>query len=173
MQTVREIVITLIIAVAVFFALHITMESREVHNVSMLPTIQPGERIIVSKTAYFFGEPERGDIIVFHSEQGRQVDLIKRIIGLPGDTVEVAARTVFINGEPVAEPYIAEQPTYTLAPYHVPEGEYFVLGDNRNLSSDSHSGWTIPRDDIVGKMWLTYWPPREWHLAHHYDIRVE
>lgn len=173
MQTVREIAITLIIAVAVFFALHATVESREVHNVSMLPTIQPGERIIVSKIAYFFGDPERGDIIVFHSETGRQVDLIKRIIGLPGDTVEVTSRTVFVNSSPLEEPYINERPTYTLAPYAIPEGEYFVLGDNRNLSSDSHAGWTIPRNDIVGKMWLTYWPPQRWHLVRHYDLQVE
>ncbi len=170
MQTVREIVITLVIAVIVFFALHTLLESREVHNVSMLPTVEPGERIIVSKAAYFFKDPQRGDIIVFHSDRGKQVDLIKRVIGLPGDTIEVSSRTVFLNGKPLDEPYINEKPTYTLASYQIPEGEYFVLGDNRNLSSDSHAGWTIPRDAIIGKVWFTYWPPRDWHMAKHYAV---
>ena len=126
---------------------------------------------MVSKATYFFHEPQRGDIIVLRSPQNNS-DLIKRIIALPGDTVEIRDDTVFINGTPLVEPYYLEPPHYIVPPQEIPNGNYFVLGDNRNNSSDSHRGWTVPRKNIVGKAWITYWPPHRWDTIEHYKLNA-
>jgi len=126
---------------------------------------------MVSKATYFFHEPQRGDIIVLRSPQNNS-DLIKRIIALPGDTVEIRDDTVFINGTPLVEPYYLEPPHYIVPPQEIPNGNYFVLGDNRNNSSDSHRGWTVPRKNIVGKAWITYWPPYRWDTIEHYKLNA-
>jgi len=126
---------------------------------------------MVSKATYFFHEPQRGDIIVLRSPQNNS-DLIKRIIALPGDTVEIRDNTVFINGTPLVEPYTLEPPNYIVPPQEIPTGNYFVLGDNRNNSSDSHRGWTAPRKNIVGKAWITYWPPYRWDTIEHYKLNA-
>lgn len=125
---------------------------------------------MVSKATYSFGEPQRGDIIVLHDPQDPNTDLIKRIIALPGDTVEVKDNTVFVNGTALVEPYVMEPPHYFMLPKEIPAGEYFVLGDNRNNSSDSHRGWTLPRKNIIGKAWITYWPPYRWRAMKHYNL---
>jgi signal peptidase I len=92
----------------------------------------------------------------------QEEDLIKRIIGLPGDNVEVKEGKVYINGVALNEPYTNEAPNYKFGKDTIPEGYYFVLGDNRNQSADSHNGWYLPRQNIVGKACLTYWPPKRW-----------
>ena len=127
---------------------------------------------MVSKAAYFFSEPQRGDIIVFDSPQDPKSDLIKRIIAVPGDTVEIRDDKVIVNGTPLAEPYTLEPPHYLMLPEEIPTGHYFVLGDNRNNSSDSHRGWTVPRQNIVGKAWITYWPPYRSRVMPHYALNV-
>ncbi len=110
---------------------------------------------MVIKTLY---TPQRGDIIVVYPPTGTKRQYVKRLIGLPGDTVEVKNQLVYINGTALNEPYINSPPTYTMAARTLPENAYFVLGDNRNHSSDSHFGWTVTRENIVGKAWLRYWP---------------
>lgn len=163
----REVLITLIIAVVIYLGLQLVIDSRVIPSSSMEPTLQIGQRLIVSKLAYNFHEPERGDIIVFHppNEPWDSTPFIKRIIGLPGETVEVQNNTVYINGQPLDEPYVKETIRYTMSKVTVPRNEYFVLGDNRNVSGDSHTGWTVPRENIIGKAWLTTWPPSAWGFA--------
>ena len=173
MKFIQNIVAPILAAVAIFALIQGTVASFKVFHSSMLPNIQPGEYIMVSKAAYFFRSPERGEVIVFHSPQNPNSDLIKRIIALPGDTVEIKDNKVFVNDIPLNEAYPAEPPNYIFPYYEIPAGNYFVLGDNRNHSIDSHKGWTVPREDIVGKVWFTYWPPQKWRLIEHYTLNVD
>ena len=170
---VREILGTIILAVVIFLLLQATVQSFEVHLSSMEPNIHEGQRILVSKIAYQFHEPERGDVIIFHAPDNLRGDFIKRIIALPGDTVEVDKGLVYINGYQLDEPYIKDLPKYTLSRQKIPEDNYFVLGDNRNNSNDSHNGWTVPRENIIGKVWLSIWPPREWGLVTNYPLQEQ
>jgi signal peptidase I len=157
MRLLKEVLLTVLIALLMYFALQMTIKSFRVFNISMLPTIQPGDQIIVSKIAYKSNTPQRGDIIVFYSTRHNE-DLIKRVIAVPGDIVEIKGGNVFINHVKLNEPYIYEAPRYIVYEYVVPENNYFVLGDDRNNSDDSHNGWTVPLKAIVGKAWLMYWP---------------
>ena len=173
MKFFRDIVVPILAGLAIFALFQATIGSFKVYGSSMLPTIEEGEYIMVSKAAYFFGEPHRGDIIVFVSPQDPKSDLIKRIIALPGDTVEIKDNTVFVNGTALAESsYTLESPHYIMLPEEIPAAHYFVLGDNRNNSSDSHRGWTVPRQNIVGKSWITYWPPYRWRFIKHHMLNV-
>ena len=92
---------------------------------------------------------------------------------MPGDTVEIRNRTVYVNNVALDEPYIKDKPNYTMKPYKVEEGHYFVLGDNRNNSTDSHLLWTVPEDKIVGEVWLRLWPLNKWGLIHGYPLELE
>jgi signal peptidase I len=138
----------------------------------MYPSILPGEYIMVSKASYFFGQPQRGEVVVFHSPRDPQTDLIKRVIAVPNDTIEIKKGTVFVNGIALSESYISEPPKYDVYRQQIIPDHFFVLGDNRNNSSDSHGGWTVPRQYIVGKAWVTYWPPQEWKTVKHYVINA-
>jgi signal peptidase I len=170
MKIFRDIIAPVLLGLAVFALFHITLGSFKVYGSSMLPTIEEGEYIMVSKAAYFFKQPQRGDIIVFDSPQDPRSDLIKRIIAVAGDTVEIRDDKVFVNGMPLAESYTLEPPHYIMLPEEIPAGHYFVLGDNRNNSSDSHRGWTVPRQNIIGKAWITYWPPYLWGSIPSYPL---
>ncbi len=172
MKIFRDIIAPVLLGIAVFALFHITVGSFKVYGTSMLPTIEEGEYIMVSKAAYFFGEPHRGDIIVFDSPQDSKTDLIKRIIALPDDTVEIMDDKVTVNGTTLTEPYTLEPPHYLMMSEEIPADHYFVLGDNRNNSSDSHRGWTVPRQNIVGKAWITYWPPYKWRLIPGYAVNA-
>ncbi|RMG71896.1 MAG: signal peptidase I [Chloroflexi bacterium] len=140
-----------------------------VQGASMEPTFQNDQLLIVSRLNYVFGNPQRGDIIVFHFPGDTTQDYIKRVIGLPGETVEIRDTHVYINGEQLIEPYINEP----CDPYHCPDrswmlgdDEYFVMGDNRNHSSDSRSDTVglISRQYIVGEVLLRYWPLSDFRL---------
>ncbi len=137
------------------------IEGRWIPSGSMLPTIQVGDRVMVNKFIYYFKMPERGDIVVFEPPEAinQQDDYIKRIIGLPGDKIEVKDGKVWVNDEPLDEPYIAEPSNYEYGPVKVPENALFVMGDNRNMSYDSHlwNGW-LTMDHLKGKAFLIYWP---------------
>ncbi len=170
MKILREIVLTVVIAVAVFLLLRLTVQSYTVVMSSMEPNFQEGECIMVNKMAYHSSEPQRGQVIVFAPPFVSQYPFIKRIIGLPGDTVEILNGRVYVNGFALEEDeYISERPDYTMPPTEIPDNEYFVLGDNRNNSNDSHNGWTVPRDNIIGRAWFTYWPPSKWGIVRHYS----
>ena len=173
MKFFRDIIAPILVGLAVFALFQVTVGSFKVYGSSMLPTIEEGDYILVSKATYFFSEPQRGDIIVLHSPRENNTDLIKRVIALPGDTVEIKDNTVFINDTPLIEPYTMEPPHYLVPREEIPTGHYFVLGDNRNNSSDSHRGWTVPRENIVGKTWITYWPPYRWGTTKHYNLDAD
>jgi signal peptidase I len=153
-----EVLQTLIMAVVLYFLIDTVVGRVRVENISMQPTLHEGQFILVNKLAYRLGNFERGDIVIFH--HNATDDYIKRVIGLPGDTVEVKANHVYINGEMLNEEYIAAPPQYN-GTWNVPEGQIFALGDNRNQSSDSHSWGYVPIKAVVGKALVIYWPLQE------------
>lgn len=148
-----------------FFIRTFVAEPRYIPSESMLPTLEVGDRLIVEKLSYYSHLPQRGDIIVFApppqlQEQGFEPDqaFIKRVIGLPGDTVEVKNGQVFINRELLTESYIAEAPNYPMSPMVVPSAQLFVMGDNRNNSNDSHVWGFLPKTNIIGHACFRFWP---------------
>ncbi len=165
---VRQALTTIGLAVVVFLALQITIQSSVVVGSSMEPSFEPGQRLVINKLAYRFSDPQRGDVIIFHPPTNGSVDYIKRVIAVPGDTVEIKSGKVYVNGEMLPEPYIADPPMYNLK-REIPDGYYFVLGDNRNNSNDSHTGWLLPRENIIGKAWLSIWPPGDWGVVPSYS----
>ena len=170
----REILGTLILAVVIFFLLQTTIRHSVVMTASMEPTLPIGHHLLVNKVVYkIFHEPERGDIITFYPPNNPKTVFIKRVIGLPNDTVAVKEGMVYVNDSPLSEPYIKEPPRYIFHQQKIPENNYFVLGDNRNNSTDSHTGWTVKRKDIIGKAWLSIWPPSEWGLAPNYPLQEQ
>ena len=169
MKILREVGITILIAVAVFALLRLTIQSYTVVMSSMEPNFHDGECIMVNKVCYRSSGPQRGEVIVFDPPFDSPHPFIKRVIGLPGETVEIKNGWVFIDGIPLEEEYITAPPDYPMPATEIPESEYFVLGDNRNSSNDSHNGWTVPRDNIIGKAWFTYWPPSKLGVVKHYS----
>lgn len=163
----RQLLVTVIMAVAIFFLLQTTIQTSIVVGRSMEPTFQEGQRLLVNKVIYYLRQPERGDVIVFHPPGNKGPDYIKRIIALPSDSIEIKNSEVYVNGSPLTEPYIKDVPGYNFQRLDVMEDEYFVLGDNRNNSNDSHNGWTVPRENIIGMAWISIWPPSKWELVSH------
>jgi signal peptidase I len=165
-----ETVIVIIIAVLLFIGLRLTIQTYIVYGPSMQPNYYEDEWIIVNKIDYKFSAPQTGDIIVFQPPIQSSKPFIKRIIGLPGETVDIKNGVVSVHKTDgtivkMQEPYIKE-PFYSN--YNngvIPADEYFVMGDNRNNSSDSRGGWFVSRDKIIGKAWLSIWPPKMWGLA--------
>jgi signal peptidase I len=157
---------TIVLAVVLFFAINTVSARVRVDGFSMMPTLQDGEYVLVNRLAYRTKLPERGDIIVFVSPQTHDLDLIKRVIGLPGDTIKIAGGKVEVNGQVLNEPYIAAAPLYN-GEWHVTPGNLFVLGDNRNDSSDSHAWGLLPVKNVIGKAILIYWPIPDWTLIQH------
>ena len=174
----RDILPVLVIAAVVFFGQRATIQSFDVDGPSMNFSFQHGQRLLVNKVVYELHEPERGDVVIFHSPHNEQDDFIKRIIGLPGESVEIKEGAVYIHKEdgnvfPLDEPYIILPASHPFKGETIPENEYFVLGDNRNNSSDSRQGWTLPRQNIIGKVWLSIWPPEKWGLAANYPLEEQ
>jgi signal peptidase I len=180
-----EIAQTVLLTIAIFLAVRLVVQNFRVEGASMDPTLRSGQFLLINKITYFrvdgtpldaavpkgnergsthyvFGGPDRGDIIVFRSPGSADKDFIKRVIGLPGDTVRIDDGRVYINGQQLDEPYITHRATYDLETKRVPSDSYFVLGDNRPNSSDSHLGWFVPADTIIGRAWVSYWPPSLW-----------
>ena len=134
---------------------------------SMFPTLRVDDRILVNKLAYRFSDPKRGDVVVFHAPQKAAMDMndlegkdfVKRVIAVPGDVVSVHDGVTFVNGAAQKEPYTQEAPDYDFAPFTIPEGKLFVMGDNRNHSNDSHRWGTLDRDLLIGRATCVFWPP--------------
>lgn len=139
-------------------------EARYIPSGSMLPTLQINDRLIIDKLSYRFNTPQRGDIVVFSptstlEKQNFHDAFIKRVIGLPGDKVEVKGGRVYVNDQALRENYIEEDPQYQWGPQTVSNGSYLVLGDNRNNSYDSHYWGFVPREKIIGRAVVRFWPP--------------
>lgn len=155
----------------VFFAVLLTfilrnfvVEARQIPSGSMIPTLQIGDRLLVDKITYKFNDLHYSDIIVFAPPPEAQVggnknDYIKRIIGLPGDKIEVRERKLYLNDKELKEPYLAESPEYKFGPVTVPESSLFVMGDNRNNSFDSHAWGFLPLTNVKGRAFFRFWPP--------------
>ncbi|WP_366921858.1 signal peptidase I [Metallumcola ferriviriculae] len=167
---IKETVITLLVALALSLVLRTyVVEARVVPTGSMLPTIQINDRLLVNKFIYDFTTPERGEIIVFAPPEvlSSENDYLKRVIGLPGEVVEVKSGEVFINGVALKESYQHDRPDYNFGPVRVPDNAIFVLGDNRNESYDSHAwGAWLTLDRIKGKAFLRYWPLKHFAMLH-------
>ena len=189
----RELLEAVILALVVFFVIQISVQNFRVQGHSMQPTLDGDEYLMVNKLPYFrldlqrlsrlvpfwhvdeskekylpFSHPPgRGDVIVFHAPH-QEKDFVKRVVGLPGERVEIRAGTVFINGVKLGEPYLVDSDLGRVAMNCIPklepfnctlqETQYFVLGDNRSSSNDSRDWGPVPLENIVGKVWFVYWP---------------
>lgn len=185
-----EVVETIVLTAIIFLLVRSAVQNFKVEGRSMEPTLHTGQYLLINKTAYLsldanavvnsllgrsdevttsnpvfpFGPPDRGDIIVFRYPVDPNRDFIKRVIGLPGERVEIMQGQVYINGQPLHEPYVKAAPLYDFPEQVVPANQYFVLGDNRNSSSDSHVWGMVPIENIIGRALLCYWPPQEWGM---------
>lgn len=161
---VRDILEISLISLILFVSINTLSARIRIESVSMEPTLYAGNFVVVNKLAYQFSEPSRGDIIVFHYPPNPEQDpYIKRVIGLPGDHVVVEQDEVLINGVRIAEPYL-NSPTHQGGEWTIPSDSLFVMGDNRNNSSDSRSWGVVPVENVIGKALVVYWPPNQWEL---------
>lgn len=178
----RETIETILFAVFLALLFQAAIQLVEVQGASMSPRLTTGDRVLVNKVFYMeidaeravrflpgfsakpgeswrpFSEPQFGDIVVFRLPRDPTKSLVKRVIGLPGDTVQIQRGIVFVNGESLDEPYVVHHSSETLRSLVVDEGEYFVLGDNRLQSNDSRNWGSVPARSIIGKAWAGYWP---------------
>ena len=196
---IREIIETLLLALIIFIAVRAVVLNFRVDGLSMTPSLQDNEMVLVNRNVYLhfdkwalvdwlpgvahaeedvvypFHPPERGDIVVFDAPvDNASKPYIKRVIGLPGETVEARDGRVYIDGQMVEEPYLEGETTFCRAnrdcpAVTVPEGHVFVMGDNRDNSSDSRAFGVVSVDNIIGKEWVTYWPFDAFGFVPHYD----
>lgn len=165
----REIVETIALTILIFAVIHFVIQTYRVEGPSMQPGLTPDEYVLVNKAIYLFHAPERGDVIVFHYPLDTTRDFIKRIIGLPGDTITVDQTNVWVNGVKLKEPYISSPANPTGRTWKIPPNVYFVMGDNRPVSDDSRDWGCVPKDYIVGKAVVVYWPMSNWQLINTYS----
>ena len=163
----REIIETVLLTAIIFLLVNTATGRFRIEGQSMEPSLHDNEYVLIDKISYLLHPPERGDVIVLLRPGER--DYIKRVIGLPGDTVEIRGGKVLVNGVVLEEPYISQPVRSDLPARQVEPDRYFVLGDNRNNSSDSRSFGSVAAKDIVGRAWLIYWPPSAWGTVPHYS----
>jgi signal peptidase I len=182
-QVLSEIVQTVLLALLLFLLIRNFIQNYRVENISMEPNLHEGQFLIINRFSYCPGlhldlpmlniryektwciwEPKRGDIIVFHYPPDPSRDFIKRVIGLPGETVSIKSGQVYINGKLMSEPFGPNPGSYDAPPVTLPPGQIYVLGDNRNSSSDSHVWGLVPMTDVVGRAIIRYWPPSKWSV---------
>jgi len=163
---------TVLLIAAIYAFVNLATARFVVDGHSMLPNFTTDQFIIVSRLSYVLGEPRRGDVVVFHYPLQSDRDFIKRVIGLPGETVTIREGRVYINGRLIEEPYIQNfcraktcDGEWTIGP-----DQYFVLGDNRGASKDSQDFGPVDRKYIVGRAFVRYWPPEDWGLIHHWSF---
>jgi signal peptidase I len=169
LRVLREILETMIPAVIIALLINLLLaQATRVYGQSMEPNLHTDQRLVVEKISYNrwwpLGGPQRGDVVVFRVDPDSDL-LIKRVIGLPGDRVEIRSGQVSINGELLDEPYLSG-PTYgDYGPVDVPPLHILVLGDNRGFSNDSRAFGPLPLDSVIGRAWFSYWPPDQWGLV--------
>lgn len=165
-----EVIETIVLALVLFVAINFLTARIRVDGSSMEPSFHDGDYVIVNRLAYQLGDIQRGDVIVFPYPLNEEDDYIKRVIGLPGDRIAVYGGAVYVNGQPVTEPYVLEAPREDEPESIVPEGYVFVMGDNRNASSDSRSWGPLHIDKIIGKAVFRYWPLTTMGIVDHFDL---
>lgn len=174
-RSLRELAESAVLALLLFLGLQVSLQNFRVEGHSMEPTLHQGEYVMVSKLSYrlealealpllgeWFRPPRRGDVVVFRFPQDPSRDFVKRIVGLPGEVVDVRDGRVYINGEPLEEPWLppgTQVERCYVCPLTVPADHYFVMGDNRPGSNDSRHWGPVPRRLLVGRVFLVYWPP--------------
>jgi signal peptidase I len=170
---VRELIETILLALAVYIALQFSIQPYRVEGSSMTPGLTEGEYLLVNKMVYwdvpligggdgYLVQPPRfGDVIVFQFPVDPTRKFVKRVIGVPGDTIEIESGLVYVNGEMLDEPYVTKPDVGHTREVVVPPDSYFVLGDNRRASDDSRSWGMVPRDNVIGRAWVSYWPPEQ------------
>ena len=157
-----DVLETVALSLVLFLGINTISARIRVESISMQPTLYAGDYVIVNKIAYKFSAPKRGDVIVFRfPPDPNREPYIKRIIGLPGDHIHIEAGKVYINGTLLIEPYLRVK-TERGGDWDVPEDSLFVMGDNRNNSSDSRAWGMVPEENIIGRAILIYWPPDQW-----------
>jgi signal peptidase I len=164
----REVLETVLLTLIIFLVLNTATGRFQVRGSSMEPTLHDGQYLVIGKLVYWVHPPERGDIIVFEPPTNPSDDYIKRIVGLPGEQIEIQGGAVWVDGVLLEEPYT--NPGSYSGAWSLRAEEYFVLGDNRNNSSDSHNWGVLPEENVVGKAWLCYWPPERWGLVTHHTF---
>lgn len=162
-----EAIETILLSLALFLAINSISERIRVESISMEPNLTPGDFVVVNKLAYrFSNSPTYGDIIVFRNPLNPdEIPYIKRVIGVPGDQIHISGGNVYVNGKLLDEPFIKEL-TGRGGDWTVPENSIFVMGDNRNNSSDSRAWGYVPIENIIGRAELIYWPPEDWNILH-------
>ena len=169
----RELVETVLLALAVYLAIQFSFQPYRVEGSSMVPRLGEGEYLLVNKMLYWdppvisgddgylIQPPHFGDVVIFKFPLDPGRNFVKRVIGVPGDIVEIHEGVVFLNGEALVEPYVTRTDQGNTKPQVVPPDSFFVLGDNRRASDDSRSWGVVPRDNIIGRAWVSYWPPEQ------------
>ncbi|MCH8894057.1 MAG: signal peptidase I [Chloroflexi bacterium] len=193
----REIIEAVVLAAVVFMLLQTTVRNFKVDGSSMDPTLEDGQYLLVNRLVYLrvdldrlakivpfwqaseessryaIRAPERGEVIVFEfpdkNAQNPRKDFVKRVIGLPGESIEMKAGTVFVNGDELDEPYLTSNDRSNARLIELGEGEYYVLGDNRAHSNDSRSWGAVPEANLRGKVWMVYWPAPKVHILNILD----
>jgi len=159
--TVRDFIQTILFSIVLFLIINFLTSRIRVESVSMRETLKPGDYVVVNKIVYKFDDIQRGDIIVFQPPFQSPEPYIKRVIGLPGDSIVVDANGISINYQRIAEPYVLREAGKT-GEWIVPPGKIFVMGDNRGNSSDSRAWGMLPIENVMGKAEFVYWPPSQW-----------
>ncbi len=168
----RELTETIVLALVIFLLMRQVIQNYRIESHSMEPTFTEGQFILVNKLAYVLGEPARGDVVVFHNPRNTDQDYIKRIIALPGDTLEIVDQQVLINGLPLDNSFLGfpNRVGERYGPEVIEPGHLFVMGDNRPNSSDSRVFGQLSQDLLVGQAWLRVWPADKWGLIRHYEL---
>ena len=162
---IRELFESIIPAVLIALLLNMfVVQPTKVRGQSMEPTLHSNEYLLVEKISYRLRPPRRGDVVVFKYPRDESENYIKRVIAVPGETVEIVSGRVYINGQPLVEPYLLQLPRESMPPTRIAEGKLFVLGDNRLNSNDSRAFGMVDASEIVGRAWLRYWPWDEFTL---------
>ena len=186
---IREIIETIILSLLLFVGIQFAVQTYQVEGASMRPTLSPGQYLLVNKIVYRhlnidsgaegavrsgefaedspifpFHPPQPGEVVIFNFPNDPSRDFVKRVIGIPGDTVEIRDGHTFVNGEQIQEEYAQIDDFDEMEPLKVPPNAYFVLGDNRRHSNDSRDWGTVPLEFIVGRAWVRYWPPHQIRL---------
>lgn len=156
----REVLETIVPAVVIALFINLLLaQATRVYGRSMEPNLETNQRLVVEKVSYRFREPQRGDVVVIRLPGHGEELLIKRVIALPGEEVAIHERQVYINGQPLEEPYTHGTTRGHMEALVVPERHVFVLGDNRGASNDSRTFGPVSYEAIVGRAWFSYWPP--------------